>query len=87
MYELEHFSCRDDRSVVPTRALRRIVAGFENHQHGDKVKIVAGRHEADAKRLVEPGKPSTLPEHRAARLAVIRGKRGKPRLVATYETG
>ena len=48
---------------------------------------MAGRHEADAKRLVEPGKPSTLPEHRAARLAVIRGKRGKPRLVATYETG
>ncbi len=55
----------------------------------DKVKIVAGRHEAEHKRLVEPGKPSTLPEHRAARLAVIRGKRGKRYLERQHllETG
>ena len=33
MYEQGHFSCRHDHGVVVNRALRQIVAGFENHQH------------------------------------------------------
>jgi transposase len=43
----------------------------------DRVRIVAGRYEAEHKRRFgEPGK-STLPEHRAQRVAAASGKRAK----------
>lgn len=43
----------------------------------DRVRIVAGRHEATHPRVFERRKGSTLAEHRAAHLAAISGKRGK----------
>lgn len=43
----------------------------------DKVRIVAGRFEAIHARLSSSGSVSRLPEHRAAHLAAVAGKRGK----------
>lgn len=43
----------------------------------DSVRIVAGRHLATHPRLFERGAKSTLPEHRAAMVAAVSGKRGK----------
>ena len=43
----------------------------------DRVRIVAGRHEALHPRLTEPGSRSTLPEHRAQSVAAVSGKRAK----------
>jgi transposase len=43
----------------------------------DKVRIVAGRYEAIHKRLFGPSAKSTLPEHRAQRVAAAAGKRAK----------
>ena len=43
----------------------------------DRVRIIAGRHEATHERQHGRGKISRLPEHRAAQLAAISGKRGK----------
>lgn len=43
----------------------------------DKVRIVAGRFEATHPRCVPGGRVSRLPEHRAAHLAALSGKRGK----------
>ena len=43
----------------------------------DRVRIVAGRFEAIHERFGPPGTVSRLPEHRAAHLAAISGKRGK----------
>jgi len=43
----------------------------------DRVRIVAGRHQADHPRLTARRQPSTLPEHRSAQLAALSGKRGK----------
>ena len=43
----------------------------------DRVLIVAGRHRAEHERLHSRKQQSTLPEHRAAQLAAISGKRGK----------
>jgi hypothetical protein len=43
----------------------------------DRVRIVAGRFEATHRRLFEPEEKSTLPEHRAARVASVSGKRAK----------
>lgn len=43
----------------------------------DRVKIVAGRHEAIHPRLRTPGAKSTLPQHRARSVAAVSGKRGK----------
>ena len=43
----------------------------------DRVRIVAGRHETTHPRLFERGAKSTLPEHRAAMVAAVSGKRGK----------
>lgn len=43
----------------------------------DRVRIVAGRFEASHERLGPPGSVSRLPEHRAAHLAALSGKRGK----------
>ena len=45
--------------------------------HRDHVRIVAGRYEAIHDRLVEPKSSSTLPEHRAQRVAAVSGKRAK----------
>lgn len=45
--------------------------------HRDKVRIVAGRHEAVHPRLFAPGARSTLPEHRAQHVAAVSGKRAK----------
>jgi len=43
----------------------------------DRVRIVAGRWQAEHARVEEKGGSSTLPEHRAAKLAAVSGKRGK----------
>jgi len=45
--------------------------------HRDKVRIVAGRFEAVHPRLFGPPAKSTLPEHRAERVAAAAGKRAK----------
>jgi transposase len=43
----------------------------------DRVRIVAGRFEAEHARLFGPPGKSTLPEHRAQRVAAVSGKRAK----------
>jgi transposase len=43
----------------------------------DRVRIVAGRFEALHPRLRDPGRKSTLPEHRAQHVAAVSGKRAK----------
>jgi transposase len=43
----------------------------------DRVRIIAGRFAATHPRLTEPGAKSTLPEHRAAMVAAVSGKRGQ----------
>jgi len=43
----------------------------------ERIRIVAGRFQALHDRLGPPGSVSRLPEHRAAHLAAISGKRGK----------
>lgn len=55
----------------------------------DRVRIVAGRFTASHPRQTEPGAVSRLPEHRAALLAAISGKRGKRYLKRQhlFETG
>lgn len=45
--------------------------------HRDKVRIVAGRYEAVHDRLFAPKASSTLPEHRAKRVAAVSGKRAQ----------
>ena len=42
-----------------------------------RVRIVAGRHEAEHTRLFEPHAKSMLPEHRAQHVAAVSGKRAK----------
>lgn len=55
----------------------------------DRVRIVAGRHEATHDRKHERGAPSRLPEHRAAHLAALSGTRAKRYLKRQhlFETG
>jgi transposase len=43
----------------------------------DRVRIVAGRYEAEHRRLFGPANRSVLPEHRAQRVAAASGKRAK----------
>ncbi|MDP6929993.1 MAG: IS21 family transposase [Planctomycetota bacterium] len=43
----------------------------------DRVRIIAGRHQAEHQRLRGRKEQSTLPEHRSAQLAAVSGKRGK----------
>jgi len=43
----------------------------------DRVRIVAGRYEAEHPRLFGPAEKSVLPEHRAQRVAAASGKRAK----------
>lgn len=43
----------------------------------DRVRIVAGRHVAEHDRKFARGEGSTLPEHRAKRVAAVSGKRAK----------
>lgn len=43
----------------------------------DRVRIVAGQHEVVHERRFTRGEGSTLPEHRAALIAAVSGKRGK----------
>ena len=45
--------------------------------HRDKVRLVAGRHEAIHPRLFSRGAKSVLPAHRAAMVASVSGKRGR----------
>jgi hypothetical protein len=42
----------------------------------NRVRIVAGRHEAIHPRLWEPGARSVLPEHRSSAMAAVSGQRG-----------
>jgi transposase len=55
----------------------------------ERVRIVAGRHEAVHPRQHGRGTPSRLPEHRAAHLAALSGARGKRYLKRQhlFETG
>lgn len=55
----------------------------------DRVRIVAGRHEAEHDRKRGRATPSRLPEHRAAHLAALAGTRGKRYLKRQhlFETG
>ena len=55
----------------------------------DRVRIVAGRFEVTHDRLFKRGAKSTLPEHRAALVAAVSGKRGKRYLKREHllETG
>jgi transposase len=43
----------------------------------DRVRIVAGRYESEHERKFAPYERSTLPEHRAPRVAAVSGKRAK----------
>jgi len=43
----------------------------------DRVRVVAGRYEAEHPRLFGPSEKSVLPEHRAQRVAAASGKRAK----------
>jgi transposase InsO family protein len=43
----------------------------------NRVKIVAGRWQAEHERFIAKGQIARLPEHRAAHLAAVAGKRGK----------
>jgi transposase len=43
----------------------------------ERVRVVAGRYEATHPRLFGPAAKSTLPEHRAQRVAAVSGKRAK----------
>ncbi len=43
----------------------------------DRVRIVAGRFSAEHARQWQPGEGSTLPEHRAQRVAAVSGKRAR----------
>jgi transposase len=45
--------------------------------YGDRVRIVAGRHEAEHPRKFVAHEGSSLAEHRAAMVAAVSGKRGK----------
>ena len=66
-------------------------AGFPAtlYLYRDRVRIVAGRFEAVHPRQIAPRAVSRLPEHRAAHLAAISGKRGKRYLKRQhlFETG
>ena len=42
-----------------------------------RVRIVAGRHQAEHERLSKPGARTTLPEHRAQSVAALSGQRAK----------
>ena len=55
----------------------------------DTVHIVAGRYQAQHPRYVEKGTVSRQPEHRAAHLAAVSGKRGRRYLQREHllETG
>jgi transposase len=57
------------------------------HLHRDKVRIVAGRYEAIHQRCLAPGAPSTLPEHRAQRVAAVSGKRAQRYLKREHLVG
>jgi len=43
----------------------------------DRLRIIAGRFQADHARQFEPGTSSILPEHRAQRVAAVSGKRAR----------
>ena len=43
----------------------------------DRVRIIAGKHEAEHRRLMEPRTKSVLPDHRAAHVAGVSGQRGR----------
>jgi hypothetical protein len=43
----------------------------------DRVRIIAGRFQADHERKFQPGDGSILPEHRAQRVAAVSGKRAR----------
>lgn len=47
------------------------------HLYRDRVRIVAGRHVAEHERKFARDEGSTLPEHRAKRVAAVSGKRAK----------
>jgi hypothetical protein len=57
------------------------------HLYRDKVRIVAGRYEASHERRLTPGAPSTLPEHRAQRVAAVSGKRAQRYLKREHLVG
>ena len=67
VYETHEYSMPPDSLGIPgTLSLYR-----------DWVRIVAGRYQAEHRRLFGPPAKSTLPEHRAQRVAAASGKRAK----------
>ena len=48
-----------------------------HHVRLERVRFEAGRHKVEHPRADQPGRKSELPEHRAARLAAVSGRRGK----------
>ena len=67
VYETHEYSMPPDSLGTPgTLSLYR-----------DRVRIVAGRYQAEHRRLFGPPGKSTLPEHRAQRVAAASGKRAK----------
>jgi len=67
LHEGRSYSVPPDAIAVPATLLL----------YRERVRIVAGRFTVDHPRLFEPGARSVLPEHRAAMVAAVSGKRGK----------
>jgi hypothetical protein len=57
------------------------------HLYRDRVRIVAGRHVAEHPRRFARDEASTLPEHRAQRVAAVSGKRAKRYLKREHLVG
>jgi hypothetical protein len=62
-------------TVGPTGEVLHDTHGYS--MPADRVRIIAGRYEATHPRLYGPPAKSTLPEHRAERVAAASGKRAK----------
>jgi hypothetical protein len=67
VYDTQTYSMHPDSMGIPGTL----------YLYRDKVRIVAGRFEAIHNRLFGPPSRSTLPEHRAQRVAAAAGKRAK----------
>lgn len=67
LYDSHEYSMHPDSLGIPGTL----------HLHRDRVRIVAGRFEAIHPRLFGPAAKSTLPEHRAQRVAAVSGKRAR----------
>ena len=67
VHDTHHYSMPPEAANLPATL----------YLYRDRVRIVAGRYEVTHPRCFEPNRVSTLPEHRAAQLSAISGKRAK----------